>query len=792
MDNTQYYSHIKKDENGNILSNKKIEAHINGVTNKAKNSFLKTIDFSYSTNTLLDLLGDICKLHDFGKYTSYFQNYLCNNDLANKRLKQHARIGSYLIYNKIKSIDEKLALIGYFVIKNHHSNLQDIVSDYLFLETTRIDLEDVFKSQKNDLGQKIDIIQKELSISNLKDLTVFPESKIRRKVKNNFRKNDITIENYYLINYLFSLLIESDKLDASGSIQYSKKSINVNSVDNFINGLPIDKLKNEVRKTVIAKLNDRKIVEQKIFTLTAPTGIGKTLISFDFAIKLRSIIKEEKGYESQIIYALPFINIIEQIINIFENVLLSGNKLLAHYQFAEDFEAEQPKEIFRNYYKNLQLVETWQSDVVVTSFVQFLQTLIGNKNKFLKKFHHFAGSIIILDEVQSIKAEQLPLVGAALYFLTKFLDTRIILMTATKPFVFELANKFILDSENEKAQPMELLTNYKEIFQKFNRTKLIPLNLNTKLADENEFINLFNSHWEENKSCVIVCNTVTRSLKVYYKVKNFLDANNYENHLYYLSTNILHLDRLKIIGEVREEIKKGLKPIIISTQSIEAGVDLDFNMGFRDLGPLDSIIQVAGRINRNNDYAKIESPLYLINFGDCTRIYGPIVESEVKNIFSVYSKGISEKGYLELIKNYFERLYKRESFYEATRYFESMKLLRYDSDIKDDFPISNFKIIDEYEFAKPVFIEIDDRATEVLEKFKQLIHKEISKENFIPYKKDFYQRILKVPKNYLADIPTMLTEKIYLVENDLVNQFYNDDTGFIRNNEQELTSEYIL
>ncbi len=792
MNNAQYYSHIKRDRKGNLLLKKKIENHINGLINKAENSFLSTIDFSYSKTTIQNLLVDICKLHDIGKYTSYFQNYLLNNDITNRRFKQHARIGSYIIYNYTKSIDEKLALIGYFIIKNHHSNLNNIIKDYLFIDSKRIDLEDVFKSQKNDLEQKYEVIQKELSIPNIKDLTSFPESTIRRKVKKEFLQNNSSIENYYLINYLFSLLIESDKLDASDSIQYLRKSININSVENFISELPADKLKNEVRKTVIAKLNDNKILAQKLFTLTAPTGIGKTLISFDFAIKLRSIIKEEKGYEPQIIYALPFINIIEQIINVFEDVLPKQNNLLAHYQFAEDLEPEQPKEVSGNYYKNLQLIETWQSDVVVTSFVQFLQTLIGNKNKFLKKFHHFAGSIIILDEVQSIRAEQLPLVGASLYFLTKFLDTRIILMTATKPFVFELANKFILNDENEIAKPMELLINYTEIFQKFNRTKLIPLNIDTKLKDENEFVTLFSLYWVKEKSCLIVCNTVNRSLNVYFKLKSFLDESNYENHIYYLSTNILHLDRLKIIEEVKEEIKKGLKPIIISTQSIEAGVDLDFDMGFRDLGPLDSIIQVAGRINRNNDSTRKESPLYLINIGDCKRIYGPIVENEVKNIFSVYSEGISEKKYLDLIQKYFTRLYERKSFYEASRYFESMKLLRYDSDMNEDFPVSNFKIIDEYKFVKPVFIEIDNRATEVLGKFRQLLYKEISKEEFMTYKKDFYQRILKVPQNYLANITTMLTENIYLVEKDLVNQFYNRLTGFIRSNEQEQTSEYII
>src|SRR5690606_10277037 len=123
----------------------------------------------------------------------------------------------------------------------------------------------------------------------------------------------------------------------------------------------------------------------------------------------------------------------------------------------------------------LMTLETWQSDIVITSFVQFFETLIGNRNKLLKKFNHLANAIVILDEIQTLRIDQMPLLGAALYYLTKFLHTRVILMTATQPKIFQLAQKELLSNEGESIQYLELLPSHKNIFTSFRRTKLIPL-----------------------------------------------------------------------------------------------------------------------------------------------------------------------------------------------------------------------------------------------------------------------------------------------------------------------------
>src|SRR5690554_5724458 len=111
-------------------------------------------------------------------------------------------------------------------------------------------------------------------------------------------------------------------------------------------------------------------------------------------------------------------------------------------------------------------MDTWQADIVITSFVQFFQTLIGKRNKLLKKFNHFANAIIILDEVQALRLDQMPLLGASLFYLSKFLKSRIILMTATRPKIFELAEQEILDKLGEKVNPKELLINYEEVLDR--------------------------------------------------------------------------------------------------------------------------------------------------------------------------------------------------------------------------------------------------------------------------------------------------------------------------------------
>jgi len=783
-----FYSHSKLLPDKRVVGSKLLLNHTNGVCQKANASFLHKLTFGESTEDLISLLRDICLYHDLGKYTTYFQDYLLQSGDVDFVLKQHAKFGAYAIQQKYAEADIKKSLIALFIIVHHHGNL----SNFQKLPQLISDSENkkVFEEQKKVIESTLLQIIEELKEPELKKYLSYPESKLFIRTINLWLQREPDIKYYYLINYLFSLLIEADKLDASDTPIYNKLAIPADLVDNFI-GKPIhppltdlakleqNQLRNYARAKVLENLNNPAILDTKLFTLTAPTGIGKTLMALDFALKLRSQIQERENREAQIIYALPFINIIEQSIKVYNDVLKEKANVLAHYQYADALEQQAENEE-KDYSQKVMTLDTWQCDIVITTFVQFLQTLIGNRNKLLKKFNHYAGAIIILDEVQTIKLSYLPLIGAAIYYLAKFMDARIILMTATKPKIFDLANEFILEPAEERAKPQELLTTYEKVFSQFNRTCIIPL-LNHKIDDNNYFLEqIFFDKWHPDKSCLVVCNTVNRSIDIF----NLIEQN-VENPVYYLSTNIVPAHRLEIIRKVKDDIKAGYCPILVSTQAVEAGVDLDFDMGFRDLAPIDSIVQVAGRVNRNNNKNKLLSPVYIVDFGDCKKIYDIITETQSRHSLNNYSEGIKEENYLSLINEYYNNISNRSSFDISKKIFNSMKMLNYDD---DDESVSAFRVIEDKGFAISVFIEVDDKAMKAREAFEKMINKkevDFGREQFEPFKKDFHQYTIAIPK-YLekargvAERKMVLCEGIYYVPQDQVDDFYNLTTGFIR------------
>ncbi|HYX09100.1 MAG TPA: CRISPR-associated helicase Cas3' [Bacteroidales bacterium] len=793
----KFYSHSRELDDGTIQGSKLLKTHIKQVGDKALNRLYPNLNFSITEKEIRELILVITDLHDLGKYTSYFQNYLLKKEPIDYTLKQHAHFGSYVAFNLLLDSDNKQALIALYIILLHHNKL---IALYDIAGKIDLNAQKVFENQLNDIRPILTNIEQEIGITKIESFLRFPSAKKIRKLFLKWIRKNQNIEDYFLINYLFSLLIEADKLDASNTPLYSLKYMNNDWVDKRfgttkrsevdLNNLSNDELRNYCRFEAINQLNDENILEYKLFTLTAPTGIGKTMTALDFALKLKSKLNERRGNNAQIIYALPFINIIEQAINEYEETLLEEEiRILGHYQFADVFGIQDDNDE-DGYQQKIMELDSWQSDVVITSFVQFFETLISNKNKLLKKFNHFAGSIIILDEVQTLRLDYMPLIGAALYYLSKFLDARIIMMTATKPKIFDLAEQEILSEENEKPIVKELLTNHNRIFSLFERTTIFPIIYNTDRNDtvHNFVYNIFKEKWEFDKSCIIVCNTVNRSIEIFNKINEYLKSKFYLNPVYYLSTNILPSIRKKRITKIKNLIKQGEIPILVSTQVVEAGVDLDFDMGFRDLGPIDSIIQVAGRINRSNDPDRKNSPLYIVDFDDCQKVYGKLTTIQTKRALN-NKKNIPESNYLEVIEKYFNDISDKKSFHTSRKYFESMKSLKYDSqNPNEDYSISSFRIIEESNHYRPVFIEIDNYSQLLRKKYLQKIKNEISKEEFdMKYEMDFQQHIITVPKYCTNDLYPIneYEENILVVPLEDLNKYYDLKTGFKRDQKSE-------
>ena len=819
-----FFSHSEKDSNEQVFGSKKLTVHTEGVRTKAIQSYCQNLSFS-SHLDVQKLLNDICTYHDLGKYSTFFQDYLLGKVGVDPNLKQHAKFGGFTLFQKyLKAKDEFSAILAAYLIIHHHKSLTDISDLKRFVGAgDSVVQKDYFLQQAATMAEHLSQIAAETGENDLVDFIQYPDREFNKAIFNLNKKPQI--ENYFLINYLFSLLIEADKLDASKTVMYSRIELPALLVEKRIGEISFQRynstelklltqnqLRAYVRGVVIKHLENDAILNQRLFTLTAPTGIGKTLTALDFALRLKEKIRNKEGYEAQIIYALPFINIIEQAIKEYDKVFEGNGRVLAHYQFADAFEQLTKSNVLDPdenpaYNQQTMLLDTWQSDVVITTFVQFLQTLIGNRNKLLKKFNHLAGAIVILDEVQTIRLNHLPLVGAVIHYLSKFLNTHVLLMTATKPKTFDLANREIIAEQKgeEKAQPLELLTDFESVFAAFKRTKIVPL-ISEIVEDEQQFIqNHFKVRWTPYQSCLIVCNLVKRSVDVFEAVKKYVEESGYKNLVYYLSTNIISATRLQVIQDVKRDLLAGLKPVLISTQAIEAGVDLDFDMGFRDIGPIDSIIQVAGRINRENSPERWDSPLYVIDFDDCTKIYERLTTTQARKALELgikkFGTEIREEHYLELIETYYESLSAEDtkSFSEARKFFDSMKRLNYDNEDKSTFPVSKFQVIEQRGGIASVYIEIDENAANTKQAFLDMIHKKLSKEVFDKeFKLSFNQHIISVPE-YLPKVKelklnkvNLLCDGLYIVCQSEIADYYNLITGFDRRKEETNNAQTVM
>lgn len=790
------YSHSKENKEGVKKGSKLLLEHLQGVFDKAikANSNRIAFDQTFDTSTI----KNVCWLHDFGKYTQYFQKYLLGK-AVDPKLKSHSSIGAHTAFNILKD-DPIAAIYAFYIIKSHHSNLENIDDTLIAGFEKELRDEDIVSKQIKVLNDYSDLIKKIPQLND--DKVSFVPSKDLKKYYTKYLYKKPDIQNYFQINYLFSLLIESDKLDASDTLPHQLKPINPNAVEENRFGKPqYDKklcikdlsqkdLRNYVRSEVLKTLEHQNITSQKIFTLAAPTGIGKTITALDFSLKLRQKLYEEKEVLPQIIYALPFINIIEQGLDEYRKTL-PNTEILAHYQYADIFGSDNPTQ--KNYNQQKMSWDTWQSDIVITSFVQFFETLIGNRNKLLKKFNHLADAIVILDEVQTLALKKLPLIAASIQYCAKFLNTNFIIMTATQPRLFELAKRElnINFSESSELEPKNLLENDREVFECFNRTKIVPF-IEDKINND-EFLDIFSEKWSSDKSCLIVVNKVSRSVELF----NLLENAEFESKpkLFYLSTNITPTERKARIDSIGAELEKQTC-IVVSTQVVEAGVDLDFDMGFRDLGPIDSIIQVAGRINRENDEKRKGSPVYITDFGDCSKIYG--FNTEIQAINALKNKSeIPEIEYKNIVEDYFENLAdpEKNDFSYSKEIFKAMKNLKYgfsNHQVSKIKTVSDFKIIEESQNGISVFVEDPENsaAFESRKAYQKLLDKNLKKAEFDQnFKKDFHQQIIAVP-DYLIKAQDLkkqneqLSENIYWVRPEEFTDYYNRNTGFIRSTER--------
>jgi len=770
---------------------KPLRVHLEGVSALCKGTISKKkLDFPKIDNrTLGDVAYILGVCHDFGKATRFFQEYIREIDerrkrsLKNKPRTNHGLISAVFTYFVLKEyLKDKsgdfwyLPVFGFLAVKRHHGNLKDPIFELVGLDEESLE---VLLEQVNAIGQSRieEVYSVFLPWVDIKDFSeqievVVKDIKKSRRKLTKYLENEDSPRLYLLFQILYSTLINSDKTEASGLIQSDRVGLSPLLVDDFKKLKGWDKsdgVMNNVRNTiyddVIGNIENLDM-RNRIYSLNVPTGTGKTLTSLSLALKLRDRIKSQCGFEPRIIYSLPFLSVIDQNFTVFEEVFKTvygqvplTEVLLKHHHLSDIFYSTEDDEFEED--RALFLIEGWNSEIIVTTFIQLFHTIISNKNRALRKFHNIANSIIILDEVQSIPHEYWLLLKEVISAISRYFNTHFIFVTATQPLIFDEHKNEILD----------LVKNKNSYFEQFDRIELQYIPDSLHIGEFKEYVRE-NIGKYGNKDFLIVLNTINSTIELYqYLISQKTDETEY----YYLSTSITPKERLERIRAIKESESR---KVIVSTQLVEAGVDIDVDVVYRDMAPLDSINQVAGRCNRNyRDGEKGTVKIFTLK-DDRTEyhkyVYSGFLIDKTKEVLEG-ANSVQENQFLDLNNKYFQNVNDTQSKDNSKKLLEYINNLRFGS-LNEDFHL----IKNEY-VKTDVFIELDDAAREIWHKYQNI--REITnplkrKNEFLRIKKQFYEYTISIAKDKAQSLVDADTTIGYVSHEEL-ESWYDKETGFV-------------
>ncbi len=756
--------------------------HLTSVANMSSMELLdKPMEaiYGYSIEELATLIEFCGFCHDMGKSTRYFQRYLFAPQHEKARLKtmpetHHGLLSAIITFYCVNQYynDEFLAYISFLVVKRHHGNFRNVIDESKISEKEI----EVLKTQVNSIDKSIfdemvSVLHSrgfkgDLSANNLPYwMATFPDDmrKCRRFLRSIGKEQDIMP--YMLINFLFSILIDADKCDAVFSRNIDRLCVDMN--ESIVDAYKSTFLSSKTKIDILREEAYREIVNtdidlaEKIYSINLPTGLGKTLSSFAFALKLRQKVAEEKGYVPRVIYSLPFLSIIEQNGREYEKVLKVGriptntNVLLKHHHLT-DISYDDGESEFDTHEAKF-LIEGWNGEIIVTTFVQFFHTLMTNRNSALRKFHKISGSIILLDEIQSIPTKYWGLMEELFKTLAYEFECYIVFITATDPYII---------GRDECIS----LTDSKKYFTNKNLDRVVLKPLLRRDMCLEEFIGSI--EFEEDKSYLFVLNTISCAKQFYELLKEEVDS----SEVAFLSTHVIPKERLSRIEAMKEKKYR----FAVTTQLVEAGVDIDYDVVYRDFAPLDSINQTAGRCNREGES---KGEVYIVSLRDENRRYASYIYDSVllditRNLL-MNRDNIAEEDFLTLIEEYYGHVKNRKSYDESIKLLDAVYQVKYTS--LDGSPcIADFRLIDDDVPRIDVFVEFDDHAEELWEMYMGL--KEIDnpierKVKFDSFKADFYQYIISVPAT-VENFP-VLNEGFGYINRAGKSDYYNPVTGYI-------------
>ena len=577
-------------------------------------------------------------LHDFGKYSQAFQNYLNSAegrinpdedeyiDAARFKGKiDHSTAGAQFIWTRISKVGKTgqwrlCAQILALCVASHHSGLINCLSE----EGTAVFKKRMEKSEGDAhldecmTAAGVDVVSEfdgKLSLPMIKQMFGKMQQIVEfDDVNNNGHLRQVeSLALGLFTRFLFSCLIDADRLNSAEFEFSARKNVRLErndwfewstvierlerKLDTFDGTNPIDRIRRGISNDCLARSTD----SQGTYTLTVPTGGGKTLASLRFALN------HAKAHQlDRIIYIIPYTSIIDQNAEVVRAILEKPDDpfpvVLEHHS-----NVEPEKETWLSKLA----AENWDAPIVFTTMVQFLEVLFGAGTRGARRFHQLSRSVLIFDEVQTVPINCIHLFCNAVNFFVRHAKSTAVLCTATQPVLDKL--RFEEKGALEMAMNSELIADKSQLFADLTRVELHDKTRHGGWSDS-ALAEFTLGNLNKYGSCLVIVNTKDWAQRLYTKCRDLADS----GAVFHLSTHMYPAHRRAILAELRQRLDDGLPTICISTQLIEAGVDISFASVVRFMAGMDSIAQAAGRCNRSGelksaDGKPVKGQVYIVN-----------------------------------------------------------------------------------------------------------------------------------------------------------------------------------
>lgn len=579
--------------------------HLIGTANKAKYKGQKL-----SIGNIMFITG---LLHDLGKNSKLFEDYLKKAVIDPSSVKRgevdHSTAGGKFVYDKYyneNQIRKITAQIISAAIINHHG-----LNDMLDIEGV-----DNFGRRMNKceeikyfdvLKNSSDTIFKFFDLDKLFDLSFEEMKNISLAIKDIVNDMEDKDSAFYIFGCLerliLSILIDSDRTDTAefmnGLVLPSSNSVDdiYELWDKMIINLSmkIESFKGTdyisvLRKEISDECHQFSHNPTGIYCLPIPTGGGKTLSGLRYALE-----HAKKFSKEHIIYVAPYLSILEQNADEYRKALNINEHILEHHSnIVLDVEDDR--------YEYLK--ETWDSPIIMTTMVQFLDVLFSGNSQNIRRMNQLANSVVIIDEIQSLPIKCVSLFNVMMNFLSRICNTTVILCSATQPLLDDVKKKILY------GKPKYMTIDVEKQFNDFKRTEIVDKTVRGGYNRE-ELSEFVLGKMESNDNILIILNTKSSVRNLYSEIENKIKISKQHIEIVQLTTYMCAENRSDIINDLKIKLKSK-KIICISSQLIEAGVDISFQCVVRALAGLDNIAQAAGRCNRNGE--KELGYVYIINY----------------------------------------------------------------------------------------------------------------------------------------------------------------------------------